>query len=84
MATKLLRRPKVTDITGDPNSTLYDKIGKGTFVPSVKIGPRSVGWPEDEVYAINDARIAGKTEDEIRALVVKLVAARKAYARRSV
>ena len=34
---------------------------------------RSVGWPEAEVTAICTAlRIAGKTDDEIRALVVQL------------
>jgi prophage regulatory protein len=36
-----------------------------------------VGWPASEVSAINTARIAGKTDDEIRVLVVKLEAARK-------
>jgi prophage regulatory protein len=39
-----------------------------------------VGWPSSEVAAINAARIAGKTDDEIRALVVKLEEARKAEA----
>jgi prophage regulatory protein len=46
----------------------------------VRLGPRSVGWPASEVAAINTARIAGMTDDEIRALVVKLEAARKAAA----
>jgi prophage regulatory protein len=36
-----------------------------------------VGWPSDEIDAINSARIAGKTDEEIRALVVKLEADRK-------
>jgi hypothetical protein len=34
------------------------------------------GWPGEEVEALNAARIAGKTDAEIRALVVKLEAAR--------
>jgi hypothetical protein len=34
-------------------------------------------WPSDEVEAINAARIAGKTDEEIRTLVAKLEAARK-------
>ncbi len=37
-----------------------------------------LGWPSSEVVAINAARIAGKSDEEIRALVVKLEAARKA------
>jgi prophage regulatory protein len=36
-----------------------------------------VGWPSNEVEAINTARIAGKTDEEVRALVAKLEAARK-------
>jgi prophage regulatory protein len=37
-----------------------------------------VGWPSDEVAAINAARIAGKTDEEVRALVAKLEVSRKA------
>jgi len=37
---------------------------------------RSVGWPSDEVEAINAARIAGKSVDEIRQLVIRLHAKR--------
>jgi hypothetical protein len=43
----------------------------------VSLGARAVGWPSDEVDAINSARIAGKTDEEIRALVAKLEADRK-------
>jgi prophage regulatory protein len=43
----------------------------------VRLGPRCVGWPEHETAALNAARIAGKTDNEIRALVVKLHLARK-------
>ena len=41
------------------------------------MGPRCVGWPANEVEALNAARIAGKADDDIRALVLKLEAARK-------
>ena len=43
----------------------------------LQIGLRAVGWPTTEVAAINAARIAGKSEVEIRELVAKLEAARK-------
>ena len=36
-----------------------------------------LGWPSGDVVAINAARIAGKNDKEIRALVVKLEADRK-------
>ena len=80
MVTKLARKPRVLDATGYSNSTLYLKIAEGTFTPGVKLGLRSVAWPEYEVDAINAARIAGKSDEEIRALVKELVAARKTVA----
>ena len=41
------------------------------------IGLRAIGTPDNEVDALNAARIAGKSDDEVRALVVKPEAARK-------
>jgi len=42
----------------------------------VPIGERSVGWPDGEVKAINAARIAGKSDAELRELVTRLHAKR--------
>jgi prophage regulatory protein len=42
------------------------------------LGARAVGWPAQEVLAINAARIAGKPEADIRALVSTLHARRGA------
>jgi prophage regulatory protein len=39
-----------------------------------------VGWPASEVEALNAARISGKSNSEIRNLVVNLEAARKTAA----
>lgn len=47
------------------------------MTPPVNLGGRSVAWPEDEIIAINNALIAGKTKDEIKDLVKKLIADRK-------
>ena len=46
------------------------------MTPPISLGLRSVGWPQYELDALASARIAGKSEDEIRALVLDLVAAR--------
>jgi prophage regulatory protein len=73
----ILRRRHVEDRTGLSRSTIYLRIQEGTFIRPVNLGPRAVGWPSDEVAAINAARIGGKTDEEVRALVVKLEAARK-------
>ena len=76
MPIKILRMPSVEDASGYANSTLYLRISEGLWTPPVSLGARAVGWPSSEVAALNAARIAGKTADEIRALVKRLVAAR--------
>lgn len=66
----ILRMPAVKAETGHPShSSIYSAIKDGLFTKPVLIGQRSVGWPSYEVEAINSARIAGKSETEIRELV---------------
>ena len=72
----LLRRPIIEQSTGDSRSTIYRKIKKGLFTKPVNIGGDRVAWPANEVQAINQARIAGKSDTEIKQLVVELEAAR--------
>ncbi len=62
------------------HASIYSAIQAGLFVKAVQIGPRAVGWPSDEVTAINAARIAGKTDAEIKALVNRLHAKREQLA----
>lgn len=78
--TPLLRRPAVEAATGKSRSTLYREIAKTLFTKPVQIGGDRVAWPANEVAAINAARIAGKSDDEIRQLVAELEAARTAGA----
>ena len=54
------------------NASIYNLIREGHWTKPVSIGQRSVGWPDDEVRALCAARIAGKTDDEIRELVSRL------------
>jgi len=74
----LYRRPIVEQVTGDSRTTIYRKIKAGLFTKPVNIGGERVAWPANEIDAINRARIAGKTDDQIRALVSELEAARGA------
>jgi prophage regulatory protein len=73
----MLRLACAVSETGRKPSTLYQDIRAGLFVAPVKVGQRSSAWPSEEVAAIIAARAAGNTDDEIRALVVRLHAARK-------
>ena len=77
VASAIIRLPAVLKKRGRSRSAHYLDIQEGLFTRPVSIGSRAVGWPEHEVDAINAARIAGKSEDEIRQLVAKLEAARK-------
>jgi len=80
MTHTILRLPAAKSESGYSRSTIYLRIVQGLWTKQVSLGPRCVGWPAHEVAALNAARIAGKTDEEIRALVVKLEAARKAAA----
>ncbi len=73
----ILRMPAVKAETGHrSHASIYNAIKNGTFTTGVAIGQRSKGWPDFEVKAINAARIAGKSETEIRELVNRLHAQR--------
>lgn len=79
MLTSILRLPAVKSESGLSRSTIYLRIGQGLWTKPISLGARAVGWPSGEVTAINAARIAGKSDEEIRALVKKLEADRKAF-----
>ena len=73
----ILRMPAVKAESGHrSHASIYTAIKAGTFTKPVPIGERSVGWPDYEVKAINTARIAGKSEADIRELVNRLHAKR--------
>ena len=73
----ILRMPAVKAETGHrSHASIYNAIKAGLFTTGVAIGQRSKGWPDHEVKAINAARIAGKSETEIRELVTRLHAKR--------
>ncbi len=73
----LIRRPWDTGFTSFKRATTYARIQDGTYPPPVKIGRMSV-WIDREMAAVNEAIIAGRSDDEIRQLVADLVAKRTA------
>lgn len=77
MAHNILRLPDVKLSCGLSRSTLYLRISQGLWPKPVNLGGRAVGWPAHEVAAINAARIAGKSNEEIRKLVLNLETARR-------
>jgi prophage regulatory protein len=49
MTHRIMRLPEVKTSTGLSRSTIYSRISEGTFPKPVKLGPRTVGWLEDEI-----------------------------------
>ena len=69
--------PAVKAETGHrSHASIYTAIKAGLFTTGIAISQRSVGWPDYEVFAINRARIAGQTDDQIKDLVSRLHAKR--------
>ena len=77
----ILRLPEVKRVLGlRADASVYNAIRVGLFTNGVAIGQRAKGWPDYEVDAINAARVAGKSENEIRELVKALHAKRSELA----
>jgi prophage regulatory protein len=76
MLNTLLRLPAVKAQSGYSRSTIYLRMSQGLWTKPVSLGARAVAWPAGDVVALNAARIAGRTDAQIRTLVQKLEAAR--------
>ena len=72
----IVRRPEVERLTGYSRSSIYLRITEGLLPGAVALGRRAVGWPLHEIEAVNAARIAGHSDDEVRELVARLAVAR--------
>ena len=68
-----LKVQKVMEVTCTSHSALYARIKQGLMPPPVKLSDRCSVWPESEISALNDARIAQSSNDEIRELVKQLL-----------
>ena len=62
---RIIRLPIVLVKTGMSKSTMYNKIRAGTFCRPVVIGPRSVGWIEEEVDLFIQSCIAERDSEQM-------------------
>jgi len=58
-----MRLPQVQEATGESRSTIYKRIADGKFPKPVKLGPKSIGFVEEEVAEYNERRIRARDED---------------------
>ena len=72
MEIEIIRVPEVSRTTGLARSTIYLRIEQGLLPKPVSLGVKAVGWPATEISQINAARIAGKSNEEIKNLVDEL------------
>jgi len=73
----ILRLPEIKRVLGHrADASVYNSIRAGLFPTGVAIGLRAKGWPDYEVQAIAAARVAGRSDTEIRELVKVLHAKR--------
>ena len=61
MTRRILRLKDVTEATGLSRSSIYALRKRGLFPASVRIGPKAVGWFEDEIlgYLKSRPRVGG-------------------------
>jgi prophage regulatory protein len=74
---QIIRKPKVLEKSSFSKSTFHTRLKQGLFVPPISLGERAVGWISSEVDTCLAAMAMGKSNDEIKALVIELVEQRQ-------
>lgn len=49
MDNRILRRPRVSSVTGLGRSSIYRYISLGLFPKPIRLGNRTVGWLESDI-----------------------------------
>lgn len=76
MTYKIIRAPALLERLCLKKSAVYSMMAAGTLPPPIKLTSKAVAWVDGEIDAVVAARVAGLHDDEIRALVARLVADR--------
>jgi prophage regulatory protein len=78
---RILRLPEVQAVTGRKRSAIYEGIADGTFPAPVPLGPRAVGWLEDEIADWQEHCIAARIERHVKATEERLLYSNEQTAR---
>ena len=76
MTTRLITVREARDILGIARSTLEKRVIEGTLPDAARMGNRRV-WPATEIQTIADCIAAGATDDMLREISARIMAARK-------
>lgn len=74
---QLIRRPGILAIYPRSKSALQLDEKAGLFCPPVSIGERAVAYLKHEAEAVIQARVEGKSQEQIKQLVSELIKQRK-------
>ncbi len=77
MPIKFIRGPEIERTLSIKKSCRHNWHKQGLLPILICIGPRASGLPESEVQEIAAARVAGYSDDQIKALVVQIHERRK-------
>jgi predicted DNA-binding transcriptional regulator AlpA len=75
--TSMNRPQKAFPKVGVAKSTGYLHVRQGLLTEPVRISEMASGWPAYELDAINCVRIAGGTDEDVRAMVRRLIELRQ-------
>tara|TARA_R110000737_G_scaffold351475_1_gene393854 strand:- start:19799 stop:20221 length:423 start_codon:yes stop_codon:yes gene_type:complete len=74
---KLIKKIEVLALIRISKSQLHVLINTGLMPPSVSIGERAVAFVQHEIQLVLAARVAGRSNEEIKQLVSDLVSSRQ-------
>lgn len=63
---RIIRLREVESVTGKKRSAIYEAVAKGTFPAPVPLGPRAVGWLEDEIADWQERCVASRAERRLK------------------
>jgi prophage regulatory protein len=78
---RIIRLPKVEELTGRKRSAIYEDIAAGSFPAPVPLGPRAVGWLEDEIFDWQEKCIALRDERRVKEQVPLTGSSERAHRR---
>lgn len=76
--TRLIKLTEVRRLTTYSRSTIYTRVSEGLLPAPLSLGQRGIAFVSSEIEAVVRAMIAGQTQQQVKALVSKLITQRKA------
>ena len=63
---RILRLPRVMELTGLGRSSIYAQMSAGDFPRSISLGPRAIGWLASDIDEWVNARVAASRKETVQ------------------